>query len=400
MRVAQIHNAYQIAGGEDRVVELERALLESRGDAVETFRVTNDTITGLSGRLATLMSAPYNKTARKQLRSWFEGKDLDVVHVHNFFPLLSPSIYDACADAGLPVVQTLHNFRTFCAGAFMLRNGRYCDKCLGGNRAWGIVHRCYRGSLPGSLATAGMIREYHRDPLRVHRYVALNAFARRVFVTSGLPAERIVVKPNFVADPGPPPAPSGRTGGLFVGRLSIDKGVLELVRAWRDVGKPLKIAGTGPLDEAIRTGASPEVSVLGWLSGDEVRRAMQEAEFLVAPSLSTEQFPMALVEAFSCGLPVITSRSEALAEIVADGQTGLLCTPGDINELQSKIRWAATHPDDMLRMGRAARMRYETLYSEDVNYAMLTSIYAQAIASAQGSAASGRDRSPPPIAEH
>jgi glycosyltransferase involved in cell wall biosynthesis len=378
MRIAQVHNTYQIAGGEDRVVELERRLLEAHGHEVVAYTVTNDDIVGVARKAATMLQTPYNRSARVQMRDWLEARRPDIVHVHNFFPRLSPSIYDACADARVAVVQTLHNFRTMCPGAFLLRDGRFCDKCVGKVPYWGIVHRCYRGSAVGSLAVAGMIVEYHRAPQRVHRYIALNGYARRMFVRSGLPQDRIAVKPNFVADVGPPPRQS-RSGGLFVGRLSVDKGVSELVRAWHGIGTPLRIGGTGPLEERVRDEAPPSVSFLGWLGPDKVREAMLQSAFLLVPSLSTEQFPMALVEAFACGLPVITSRTEALSEIVIDGETGILSEPGNVEELRAKIQWAVDHPDAMLRMGIAARKRYETLYSEGVNYQMIMDIYRDAV---------------------
>ena len=383
MRIAQVHNAYQIAGGEDRVVVLERSLLQEHGHEILSYHVTNDSISGLAGKITTMLTTPYSRASRAALRAWLEQERPDVVHVHNFFPLLSPSIYDACADVGVPVVQTLHNFRTLCAGAFLLRDGRFCEKCVGRTPYWAVVHRCYRGSVPGSLAVAGMIMEYHRDVGRVHRYIALNSFARGMFIRAGLPKERVVVKPNFVHDPGPPPGPppgQPRRGGLFVGRLSTDKGVTELVRAWIGIEASLAIGGTGPLEAQIRAEAPANVEFLGWLGPEQVRAAMLSRAFLVAPSLSTEQFPMALVEAFSCGLPVITSRTEALSEIVIDGETGLLADPGDIDGLRSRIQWAVDHPADMARMGRAARARYERLYNQDVNYAMLLDIYGQAIA--------------------
>lgn len=377
MRIAQIHNTYQVAGGEDRVVELERALLLEHGHVVPQHIVSNDDIVGLTKKATTLFTTPYNPKARSALLTWLNREKPDVVHVHNFFPQFSPSIYDACADAGVPVVQTLHNFRTLCAGALLLRDGRYCDKCVGRLPIWGIAHRCYRGSLAGSVAVAGMVMSYRRQRHRVQRFIALSAFARDVFVRAGMPPERIALKPNFVRDPGPVP-PGPRTGGLYVGRLSEEKGIDQLISAWHGINQPLQIAGTGPLEDAMRARAPQSAVFRGWMQSDAIREEMWKSAFLVAPSLSTEQFPMALAEAFSCGLPVITSRSQALEEIVTEGETGLLCAPGDVNELRTKIQWAVAHPQEMARMGLAARARYEARYSDRSNYDMLMRIYADA----------------------
>lgn len=385
MRVGQIHNAYQVAGGEDRVVELERDLLEAHGHQVMFYRADNDAIVGTRQKIATFLSTPYSRSSRTDVAAWLKRERPDLVHVHNFFPRLSPSIYDACADASVPVVQTLHNFRTMCAGAFLLRDGKFCDKCVGTTPLWGVIHRCYRGSLPGSLAVAGMIREVHRAPNRVHRYIALNSYARSMFIRSGLPAGRVVVKPNFMPDPGPPPT-AARKGGLFVGRLSMDKGVTQLVEAWQGIDDVLQIGGTGPLEAHVRAAAPKTVEFSGWLTPEQVRAAMLQRSFLLVPSLSTEQFPMALAEAFSCGLPVITSRTPALSEIVVEGKTGLLSAPGDVDDLRRNIQWAVDHPSEMAQMGAAARARYEALYSDKINYGLLLDIYQQAIREQTGAA--------------
>ena len=377
MRIAQVHNTYQVKGGEDRVVELERALLAYHGHEVLQYLVSNDEISGLKKKAATMLASPYSRQARAALGLWLAREKPDIVHVHNFFPLLSPSIYDACADAGVAVVQTLHNFRTLCAGTLLLRDGKYCDACVGRLPFRGIVHRCYRGSLPGSMAVAGMVMSYRRQRHRVQRFIALSAFARDIFVRAGLPAERIALKPNFVSDPGTPPA-GPRSGGLYVGRLSQEKGIDQLVSAWEGIDQTLQIAGTGPLEEALRARAPRSAVFRGWMQSDAIRAQMWRSAFLVAPSLSTEQFPMALAEAFSCGLPVITSRSEALEEIVTEGETGLLCAPGDVGELRAKIHWALDHPQDMARMGEAARDCYAARYSDQTNYEMLMRIYDEA----------------------
>lgn len=384
MRIAQVHNAYQIAGGEDKVVELEHDMLVARGHRVSRYQVTNDGIVGYGQKAATFLATAYNPGARSTFRVWLAQERPDVVHVHNFFPRLSPSIYDACADENIAVVQTLHNFRTLCAGALMLREGQFCDRCVGRLLPYpAVVHRCYRGSLPGSLAVAAMITGYRRQRHRVHRFIALNGFSRQMFIRAGIPAGRIVTKPNGVPDPGPAPEEiEPRTGGLFVGRLSPEKGIAQLLRAWSAIARPLDIVGTGPLLAQLKGEAPASAVFHGLVDSATVRQRMWRSAFLVAPSLS-EQFPMALVEAFSCGLPVITSRTEALAEIVTDGKTGLLCEPGDVEDLRAKVTWAIGHPEAMAAMGRAARVAYEQRYSEARNYEMLAGILEAAIAEAR-----------------
>lgn len=284
----------------------------------------------------------------------------------------------------MPVVQTLHNFRLFCAAATLFRAGKVCEDCLGRSPWRGAFHGCWRGSRLGSLAVARMIDVHRRRDTwstKVDRYIALSAFARDRFVKAGLPPNKIVVKPNFVADPGlpDPGAEDSRAGALFVGRLSPEKGIATLLAAWARLEVPLAIAGDGPLRRAVEAAVAPTASYRGRLSADEVREAIRTALLLVMPSECYENFPMVVAEAFANGLPVIASRLGAMAEIVEDGQTGLLFTVGDAADLADKVRWAVTHPKEMRAMGCRARQVYEKRYTPDANYQRLLTIYAEAM---------------------
>ena len=390
MRVLIAHNSYRHIGGEDVVVAAERALLERNGHEVVTFTASNHAVTGLASRIVTALRAPYATETRDALARRLADCRPDLVHVHNFFPLLSPSIYDACADAGVPVVQTLHNYRLVCPVATLSRRGKVCELCVTGSAYQSVLHGCYRGSRAGTLAVARMI-EYHRGRdtwrTRVDRFIALTDFARRKFVEGGLPAGKISVKPNFVDDPGPP-SQIERQGALFVGRLSAEKGIATLRDAWRALETPLRVAGEGPMHSALAGHGSGRLSLLGALSAEDVAREMAAAAFLVVPSECYESFPMVIAEAYAHGLPVIASRLGSLAEIVEDGVTGLHFTPGDPADLAAKARWAADNPDAMAKMGEAARRRYEERYTPGANLALLIAIYEEAI---EGAAPAARD---------
>lgn len=249
MRILLVHNEYRGPGGEDVVLANEHCLLIERGHAVHVAKVTNADISGWAAKARAAWYTSY----RPQSRFWLAGniQDFtpDVVHVHNFFPLLTPAIYDACFDAGVAVVQTLHNYRTVCANGLLLREGRPCEDCILGSPYQAVLHRCYRGSRLGSWTVARLIQVHRsrntwRD--KVTRFIALTRFARSKFVEAGLPAEKIVVKPNFVPDPGPPTNDS-RQGALFVGRLAPEKGITTLLRAWATVDASLTVVGDGPL---------------------------------------------------------------------------------------------------------------------------------------------------------
>ncbi len=382
MRILQVHNTYQQAGGEDAVVANEGALLSANGHDVRPWSVDNAAITGPWAQLRTAWQVPYSHDARRELAGVIADFGPDVVHVHNFFPLITPSVYDACRDAGVPVVQTLHNYRTICAGALLVRSGRPCEDCIGGSPYQGALHGCYRGSRLGSLAVARMIARHRGQGTwrtKVDRFIALTEFAKAKFVEAGFPAEKIAVKPNFVEDARPQEAETARNGALFVGRLSPEKGIGTLLTAWRDLDAPLRIAGDGPLLGMAQGSASPNVVPLGNLPPEAVNQEMARAAFLVMPSDWYEGFPVTLAEAFCRGLPVIASRLGAMAEIVDDGVTGLHFTPGDPQDLAAKVRWAANHPEEMRRMGANARRAYEERYTPEANYRLLMTIYEDVI---------------------
>jgi glycosyltransferase involved in cell wall biosynthesis len=379
-RVLVVHNAYQQAGGEDRVVADEVALLERKGHEVLEMRRDNHDI-ALTGRLQLAADTLWSRRTHREALELLRRGRPDVVHVHNTLPLVSPSLYWACAEAGVPVVQTLHNFRLACPQAMFLREDGVCERCLG-QAPWPAVrHGCYRGSRAQTAVVAGMLALHRglgtwRD--KVARYIALNEFCRGKFVQAGLPAGRIVVKPNF-ADVEPAPAQAPRRDFLFVGRMSPEKGISTLARAWDGCADlALRVAGTGPsaADIASRAG----VTMLGALAPAAVLGEMRGAQALVMPSIWYENFPRTLVEAFGAGLPVIASRLGAMAELVEHGITGLLFAPGDAADLAAQLRWADANPGRMAEMGDNARRRFEQSYTADINYARLVGIYREAIA--------------------
>jgi glycosyltransferase involved in cell wall biosynthesis len=382
MRVLIVHNHYQEAGGEDSVVANEFALLEQNGWETRLFTVGNDVIAGTWSKITAAVRAPYSRPARDELARVIADFAPAVVHVHNFFPLLSPSVYDACRAVGVAVVQTLHNYRTICAGAQLTRNGRPCEDCIGASAYRGALHGCYRGSRIGSLAVARMVDTHRRRGTwshKVDRFIALSVFAKSKFIAAGFPADRIAVKPNFAPDRHTAGS-EARAEALFVGRLSPEKGVATLLRAWdRIPDVPLRVVGDGPLRESIETATGPSVVALGWKTPAEVAAEMAQASFLVMPSAWPENFPMVIVEALSQGLPVIASRIAALEEIIEDGATGLLFHQGDPDDMAAKVRWAHQHPEAMRLMGANARRVYEERYSPSVNFRQLAKIYEAAI---------------------
>ena len=386
MRVLVAHNKYREPGGEDVVAAAEAELLAENGHKVRRYTVENNDIVGLGQKLSTAWNAPYSHMAKGRLAEEIRAFHPDLVHVHNFFPILTPAIYDACRDANVPVVQSLHNFRLVCPKATLFRRGRPCETCVHASPYHAVLHSCYRGSRLQSLVPARMVAVNRRRGTwsdKVSRFVALSAFARDKFVGAGLPADKIDVKPNFT--PGAvrrnTDAQNRRSGALFVGRLSEEKGIEPLLKAWRDLSVPLRIAGDGPMAPMVADQAGPHIEHLGALSPAAIEREMATAAFLVVPSLWYEMFPMVIAEAFAAGLPAIVSRLGSLAEIVEDGATGLHFNPNDTGDFAEKIQWATDHPAEMLKKGKRARLAYEQNYTASANYRQLMAIYGKAGAS-------------------
>ena len=381
MRVLIVHNRYQQAGGEDTVVANEHALLNSYEWETRLWSVSNDAITGAWSKITTAIRTSYSGPARDELARIIAEFAPTVVHVHNFFPLLSPSVYDACRVAGAAVVQTLHNYRTICPGALQARDGHPCEDCIGASPYQAALHGCYRGSRIGSLAVARMVDTHRRRGTwsdKVDRFIALSAFAKGKFVAAGFPADRIAVKPNSAEDRRVITS-AARAGALYVGRLSPEKGIETLLRAWNDVNVPLRLVGNGASRGVVEKATGSRVVTLGHKTPAEVAAEMAEAAFLILPSQVYENFPMVVAEAYCQGLPIIASRIGALEEIVDDGATGLLFSSGDAYDLATKVRWAHQHQEAMRIMGANARRVYEEKYSPSINFAQLANIYEAAI---------------------
>jgi glycosyltransferase involved in cell wall biosynthesis len=373
------HNYYQRAGGEDQVFAAETALLQSKGNRVTRYEEHNARIASRNPAFAAV-DAIWSLKSSRSLAELVRLHKPDVVHLHNTFPLISPSAYYAARKGGAAVVQTLHNFRLVCPGAILFRDGMVCEECIQQRSLRpAMAHKCYRGSRPATAAAAVML-SVHRAARTFQRqvdcYIALSEFARRKFIAGGLPEDRIVVKPNFVSpDPGVGPGTGGYA--LFVGRLSAEKGISLLASAWRELGKiPLVVAGDGPL-----AGAEwpMGVSWIGSQPREKILALMSEARVLIVPSECYENGPLAALEAFACGLPVIASNLGSMAETVAHERTGLLFNPGEPADLARKVRWAFEHPEALVAMRVAARREFEEKYTAEKNYKMLIGIYEKAM---------------------
>ena len=389
MKIVLVHNTYQQPGGEDAAFRNECNLLTKAGHEVVVYvRSNHDVSHYVSVRqLALAKRTIWASDTREEFRQLLLREKPQIVHVHNTFLMVSPSIYWACRDAQVPVIQTLHNYRLICPGGTLFRDGSVCEECLEHGVWHSVRYGCYRKSRPYSAVVAAMLTTHRllgTWSRMIDYYLALTDFARRKFIEGGMPADKILVKPNFV-DPDPGDGNGERSYALFVGRLSPEKGLPTLLAAWArlSIPIPLHIIGDGPvqaqLEEYVRQFHIPSVRFLGSLERDRVVAAMKGAFALFLPSQCYEGLPMTLIEAFACGTPVIASRMGSMQELISNGCTGLQFTPGDAEDLASKAEWAWTHPRDMAEMGKRARREYQARYTSARNYKMLLEIYDRAI---------------------
>lgn len=388
MRVLLAHNFYRSTApsGEDTVYKEERALLERHGVEVIPYERQSDELdtAGMLTLARSALHASWSDRVARELATLIARTRPDVAHFHNTFPLISPSAYGACAAAGVPVVQTLHNYRLICPGAMLYRDGVPCEECVGASLLPALRHRCYRDSLPATASVVNMLWNNRRRGTYsslVQHYVALTEFARERFIAGGLPADRIVVKPNGMT--APPRAGLGEGGHVvFVGRLSAEKGLQTLLDAWRALPDiRLKVAGDGPMREQLEAQARRDdlnVEFMGRLERSRVAEVMGEASFAVVPSQWFEGFPMVVVEAFACGTPVVASRLGSLAEIVREGINGRLFTPGDPQALVAAVRAMFDAPEALKQMRRNAREEFDARYSAAASFHTLMEVYQRA----------------------
>jgi glycosyltransferase involved in cell wall biosynthesis len=390
MKILLVHNSYQQPGGEDVVFEQERRLLERAGHRVGAYRRSNWEVGDYSGlrQLDLARNTIWSGDTRKRFHSLLLEEKPDLVHVHNTFVMVSPSIYSICHEVGVPVVQTLHNYRLFCPAATFFRDGHICEDCVEHSLWHAVRHRCYRDSL-AATATVALMLAVHRQRQTwirdVDCYIALTEFARKKVVEAGLPANKVFVKPNFV-DPDPCSRANGSADhALFVGRLSPEKRVSTLLAAWAQLRNriPLVVIGGGPqraqLERDVFDQGLPAVRFHGQLPREQTLAAMHAARFLVFSSELYENFPVTIAESFACGVPVICSRLGGMQEIVEDGRTGLHFAAGDAEDLAAKVDWAWDHPERMQAMGKEARQEYEAKYTAEKNYPLLMEIYQRVI---------------------
>jgi len=403
VRILQVHNQYRIRGGECRVVDTERTLLQRAGHTVELFGRRSADLEGSSAlrRLEGLARTPWNRATARALAGVVRRDRPDVAHVHNVFPLISPSVYAVLAALGVPVVQTVHNFRLFCPNGLFFRSGQVCEECQTRGLFSAVRRRCLHGSFLVSAAYAGGVwMAWRRGLLRnaVTRFIALSQFGAERLVGRGLPPSRVTVLGNFVERFAEGPVRKGDYV-LYLGRLSPEKGVMTLLEAaGRLPDMQLRIAGAGPLEDEIRRWvvSHPEAKVRleGIVAGEVKERLIQEALCTVVPSECFESFGLSAAESLSLGTAVVATRMGGLPELVENGVTGVICEPGDPESLAGALATLVNERGRAEAMGKEAVASARVYLSPERHLRGLLGIYRRAVVAKGRAGERGRSGEP------
>jgi glycosyltransferase involved in cell wall biosynthesis len=395
LQVLIVHNRYRSEqpSGENHIVDQESALLADAGHQVIKFERHSDDIDSMSllGKASVPLNVPWNAAVRAELSELLRSHRPDIVHIHNTFPLVSPSVVAACADADIPAVTTLHNYRQVCPRGDLYRNGQICLDCVGKLPLPALRHGCYRGSRLATLPLAvNLIANRRRWWSGVTSFFCVSDAQKKVLIQAGMPAQRLVVKPHFVPDPG---IRRTRPGDhvLCLSRMDEAKGVPLLMAAWDlvaasgGIGIPLVLAGAGPLEGKVSrwAGNRKDAQYLGLQSRADCRKLLARAAVLVMPSVWLETFGLVVVEAMAAAVPAVAAAHGGCGELIDDRVTGLLHQPGDAASLAGCLRRAVADIGWNLTLGTAARHRYERNFTPEVGLAALITGYEDAIAAAR-----------------
>jgi len=389
-KILLVHNEYHYRGGEASYVQAQKNLLLSQGHEVVLIEKHNDQIDqrSLKDLWYSGINSVWSISAQAEMRSHISNISPQIVHVHNFFPLWSPAIHQVIKQQGIPTVQHIHNYRLGCLNALLLRNSQICELCVGKNPWRGLVYRCYRNSLPASLAVWLMLifnrwrKTWQRD---VDLFIVPSRFAFHKLIEIGLPADKMRVLPNFVPIPqietvSPPDQPIF----LFVGRLSAEKGIMNLLEIWRRLHEPswqLKLVGDGELLTTVQAYIAEHqldnIELLGRQTWQVVQEHIAKSSMIILPSIFYETFGLAVAEAFALGRPALVSNHGALAELVQEGETGFCLPYHQLDLWVERIRWCGNNLCKLAEMGSKAKNFYMQNFTPEAHYSQLMQIYGE-----------------------
>jgi len=388
MKILLFHNFYRRSGGEDESVRMEASLLSQKGETVINFFENSKRIQRMRvlNKAKSSLRLLYSQDAIRKVLAVVEREKPDVAHVHNVFPLITPSIYIALERAGIPVVQTIRNYRLICPNGLLYVDGKICKRCINGNFSHAVLHRCLHGSFIQSSLYAASIGAHWllgTFPNHLGTVAALSDFVADLIAPKLGSSKPIHTLPNFIDAGIECSAKDPDDYVLYLGRLSPEKGVFQLVRAFKNnPDVKLKVAGVGPaekkMSQLIHALGLANIELLGYVEGNQRDELLRHALCLVVPSIWLEPFGRVVLEAYAQNTPVIASRIGGLESLVQNGQTGLLFDPADIDQLSDCIRQLARNRNLAIEMGKNAREVVESHYNPDGHYADLMELYQHA----------------------
>lgn len=387
-KIAVIHNDYNIMGGETAVVDNETRLLKKNGIEVLSIIYSNAEIYKLSllKRIGVLLKSNWNLRTAKQIVKEVKEFNPDLVHIHNFWFMITPAVHFYLKKEGFTIVQTLHNYRLACLNGLFSKNDKPCSLCLKKrNYLHGILYKCYKGSLIHSYLLSRMLKKGRRKGVWsscIDKYIVLTHFASKKFIEYGLPERKIVVKPNFVICEKSENIHEIKASIFYAGRLSQEKGIHTLIKIAIGGCHNIVVAGEGPMRNELEN--VQNITLLGYLSQKQINEQMSNVKILLFPTQVYEGMPLVLLEAMANGLPVIASKIGGIPEIIKDGYNGyLIDEPSDYDAFIKKIKILMENESLRMKLSKNAFDTYKEKYNENVNYNMLMEIYQSAIGSVQ-----------------
>lgn len=383
MNIIQVFNEYRTPyGGEWNVIHDTVDLLKIHGHNVILETKSSDDIKTFMEKSTVFFSSIYSLNAKKDFSSLLHRENPDIVHIHNLYPLFTPSILNACRQHNIPVVQTLHNQLLTCPISLNSRKNKICEKCLDGKEYWCVIHNCAQNGLKSinyALRFAyARKKQLFRNNVTIH--ICLTNFQKNRLAQHGYPEKSLSVLPQMISIPDLNMAAGENNYVLFVGRFDHIKGIATLIESARLTPEiPYLVVGDGPLEKWARGNAPDSVTFTGFVPRNEIGRLYKKARVVVFPSTNFEGFPLVPLEAMSYGVPVVASRIGGLPEIVEDGKTGLLFEPGNGSDLSRKVASLWNNEGLCSEMGAAGRGKAEHSYTKEHYYIRLMDIYYRAI---------------------
>lgn len=382
-KVLIVHNYYQLPGGEDTVVENEKNMLLENGHDVVLYTRHNDEIKskGILGKLMLPFDTIFSFKTYREVKKKIKEESINIVHVHNTLPLVSPSVYYSAKHCKVPVIQTIHNFRLLCPAATFTRDNKICEECIEKSLICSIKNKCYRGSLIQSVLSAFTL-SFHRligTYNKIDNYIVLTEFNKSKLMNL-VSEDKISIKPNFVKRSNEIVENNNKEYFLFLGRIDELKGVRILVEAWKEINSSkLLIVGKGPLENKInkyiKDNDIKNIELLGFKQKDKVIELINGAKALIVPSKWYEGFPMTIVESLSLGTPVIASDIGNLSTIINDEQNGLLFKYDDKESLIRRVKEIDDNNELLEKLSKGAINSFNKHYNSIKNYELLINVY-------------------------